>query len=310
MARLVALPPLLPGAGDGNYLVRPPYSPAAELTPRPHVPKGRIQRIVLSAADSRFYPNTGLRGSLPTRTVTVYIPSQYIPGTAAPFIVALDAMGSKNNQLPTILDNLIADHRVPAMIAVMVQNGGGDARGSERGFEYDTVSGRFAEFIEAEVLPAVEAKCQVSLTKDPDGRATMGGSSGGAVAFTMAWFHPELFHRVLTYSGTYTNNQSPENPAFLHGAWEYHEHLIPQSPSKPIRLWMEVGQRDNGSVNASADMHNWVIANERMAAVLAAKGYRYQFVFAVGAGHVDSRVVAQTLPEALEWLWQGYPAGR
>jgi iron(III)-enterobactin esterase len=30
-------------------------------------------------------------------------------------------------------------------------------------------------------------------------------------------------------------------------------------------------------------------------------------VFARGAGHTDGRVTRQTLPEALEWLWQGYP---
>jgi len=247
-----------------------------------------------------------LRGATPTRAVTVYIPSQYVSGTPAPLLVTHDAMGARNNQLPTILDNLIAAHRLPAMVAVMVASGGGDARGSERGLEYDTVSGKFAEFIEAEVLPKVAQDYQVTFTKNPDGRATMGGSSGGAVAFTMAWFHPELYRRVLTYSGTYTNNQSPENPAFLHGAWEYHEHLIPQSAPKPLRIWMEVGENDNGSTNTAADLHNWVIANERMAGVLKAKGYHYQFVYAAGARHVDGRVVAQTLPQALEWLWQGY----
>mgnify|MGYP001550707349 CR=1 FL=1 len=217
-------------------------------------------------------------------------------------------MGARGNQLPTILDNLIAARRLPPMVAVMVRSGGGDGRGSERGLEYDTVSGKFAEFIEAEVLPRVARDYHVTFTHDPDGRATMGGSSGGAVAFTMAWFHPELYHRVLTYSGTYTNNQSPENPASPHGAWEYHEHLVPQSPARPLRIWMEVGENDNGAKNTALDLHNWVIANERMAAALKAKGYHYQFVFAEGAGHVDGRVVAQTLPEALEWLWQGYQA--
>jgi enterochelin esterase family protein len=45
-----------------------------------------------------------------------------------------------------------------------------------------------------------------------------------------------------------------------------------------------------------------------MAKVLAAKGYPYQYVFAENAGHVDRAVRAQTLPEALEYVWQGYPA--
>ncbi len=315
MARLQHLPALTPGAGDGDYLLLQPLPPAPEQTPRPEVPKGRIVQFKLNAAESKFYPDTGLRGTTPTRDVTVYIPSQYVPGTPAPLLVSQDAMGAHNsNQLPTILDNMIADHRLPPMVAVFARSGGGDDRGSERGLEYDTLSGKFAEFIEAEVLPRAAKECNVTFTKDPDARATIGGSSGGAAAFTMAWFHPELYHRVLTYTATYTNNQSPENLALLHGAWEYHEHLIPQSARKPLRVWLEVNENDTGSTSSAADMHNLVIANQRMAGALKAKGYHYQFVYAQGAGrfyaagqgHDDAQVIARTLPQALEWLWQDY----
>ena len=55
------------------------------------------------------------------------------------------------------------------------------------------------------------------------------------------------------------------------------------------------------------NMHDWVLANENMAKVLAAKGYHYQFVFARNAVHVDRGARSQTLAEALEYLWQGYP---
>ena len=135
----------------------------------------------------------------------------------------------------------------------------------------------------------------------------MGGSSGGSCAFIMAWYHPDLYHRVLTYSGTYENQQWPPNAETPHGAWEFHEHLIPNSPIKPIRIWMEVGDRDLLNPNVMRDgMHDWVVANERMARVLAAKGYHYQFVFARNAAHVASAVKLQTLPEALEWLWKDY----
>jgi enterochelin esterase family protein len=207
----------------------------------------------------------------------------------------------------TIAITLIAAHRVPAMIAISISNGGGDAQGSERGLEYDTMSGRYAEFVEKEVLPQVEEKYHVKLTHDPDGRATMGGSSGGSCALIMAWYHPELYHRVLTYSGTYVNQQWPHNPQTPHGAWEFHEHMIPNSPAKPLRIWMEVGDRDFLNPNIMRDnMHDWVVANENMARVLAAKGYHYQFIFARNAGHVDHAVKQQTLPEALEYIWQGY----
>jgi len=187
----------------------------------------------------------------------------------------------------------------------MIANGGGDSLGSERGEEYDTVSGKYAEFVEAEILPKVEKDYNVKITKDPEGRMTLGGSSGGSAAFSMAWFHPELYHRTLIYSGTFVNQHPDAN--YPRGAWEYHDHVIAQSPAKPIRIWMHVSQNDNGAAAASSGLHNWVIANIRMADVLKSKGYHYQFVYAKGAGHTDGKVISQTYPQALEWVWQGYP---
>jgi len=205
------------------------------------------------------------------------------------------------------LDNLIAEGKVPAMIAISIGNGSGDAQGSERGLEYDTMSGVYAEFVENEILPLVESKCKVKLTKDPAGRAAMGGSSGGSCALIMAWYHPELYHRVLTYSGTFINQQWPYSPKTPHGAWEFHEHMVPKSRLKPLRIWMEVGDQDLFNPNVMRDdMHDWVVANENMAKVLASKNYQYQFVFARNARHVDYKVKKQTLPEALEWLWKDY----
>lgn len=296
-------------ADEGDYVVGPPYMDAPELTARDNVPKGMVYRFTMNSTDSKIYP--GISKTAPgqvvpyQRRVTVYVPSQYVAGKPAPFLVSQDSMGA--GQLPTILDNMIADHRLPAMIAVMINSGGGDAQGSERGLEYDTVSGKYAEFIETEVLPKIAQDYHVVFTKDPEGRMTMGGSSGAACALTMAWFRPDLYHRVLSYSGTFVNQQSPLNPESPHGAWEYHEHLIPQSPPKPLRIWMHVGEMDLRYKDDESTLHNWVMANQRMAAALKAKGYHYQFLLARESGHVDGRVVRQTLPQALEWVWRGYP---
>ena len=57
-------------------------------------------------------------------------------------------------------------------------------------------------------------------------------------------------------------------------------------------------------------MHDWVLANEHMARELAAKGYKYQFVFARNSGHCDRTVKAQTLPNALECSWKDYQPAR
>ena len=314
-----------PSNKEGNFIIGPTHPAAAEMNTHAGVPQGNVIEFTMNSADSKTYPGiardagtfgtpdpqdpaklivTTSHAAPYTRHVAVYVPQQYVLGTEAPFIVGADG---PDRMLFTALDNLIAEHRVPVMIAISIGNGSGDAQGSERGLEYDTMSGRYAEFVEHEVLPRVEADAHVRLTRDPDGRATMGGSSGGSCALIMAWYHPELYHRVLTYSGTYVNQQWPPNPETPHGAWEFHEHLIQDSPVKPLRIWMEVGDRDLFTPNMMRDgMHDWVEANEKMARVLAAKGYPYQFVFAENAGHVDRSVKMQTLPEALEFVWQGY----
>jgi len=320
-----------PANADGNFIIGPTHAPAPGMPAAGassiDTPNGTVVEFTMDSADSKYYPgikrDPGTFGtpdpndpaklivttSHPapyTRKVSVYVPKSYVPGTPAPFIVGADG---PDRLLFAALDTLIAGHKLPAIIAISIGNGGGDAQGSERGLEYDTMSGKYAEFVENEVLPRVEAEAKVKLTHDPDGRASTGGSSGASCALSMAWYHPEWYHRVLSYSGTFINQQWPSNPETPHGAWEYHERLIPQSPKKPIRIWMEVGDRDLFNPNAMRDnMHDWVLANERMAQVLAARHYHYQFVFAKNAGHVDRTTKAQTLPEALEYVWQGYKA--
>ena len=312
---------------NGNFIIGPTHRPAPEMTPGPDVPKGRIYTFVMKSSESRIYPGivreAGTFGTPDPRNsarlivttshpapyerkVGVYVPSQYRPGTPAPFIVGMDG---PDPALFTALDSLIAQKRVPVMIAISISNGGGDAQGSQRGLEYDTMSGRHARFVETEVLPRVERDYHVRLTRDPNGRAAMGTSSGASAALIMAWYRPDLYLRVLSYSGTFINQQWPWNPRTPHGAWGFHSQLIPKSPRKPIRIWLEVSDQDFLNPNIMRDgMHDWVLANENMARVLAAKGYPYQFVFARNAGHGDRDVKMQTLPEALEWLWREYKA--
>jgi predicted alpha/beta superfamily hydrolase len=313
-----------PATADGNFVIGPTHNPAPELAHEAAL-AGSVIEFTINSADSKIYPgiarDPGTFGTVDpanparlivttshpapnARKVAVYVPSAYVPASVAPFLVDSDG---PHPWLFSAIDRLIAEHRLPVMIAISIGNGGGDAQGSERGLEYDAMSGRYAEFVETEVLPLVETRARVKLTRDPDARATMGGSSGAACALIMAWYRPDLYHRVLSYSGTFINQQWPYDPKMPHGAWEFHEHLIPENSAKPIRIWMEVGDRDLLNPNVMRDgMHDWVLANENMAKVLADKSYHYQFVFARNAGHVDRAVVQQTLPEALEYVWQGY----
>ena len=309
-----------------NSIIGPAYADAPESVANPAVPQGQVHEFILYSEDSKIYPGIvrihdmqrdahgnymappgGLSGpGRYERHVYVYVPKQLAAGTPAPFMVVQDGHGYVKRMV-NIMDNIIAAKRLPPMVLVFADSGGSDAQGSERGLEYDTVSDRYSNWVEQELLPAVSQHTGVTFTTDPDGRGTLGGSSGAAAAFTMAWFHPERYHKVLSYSGTFVNQAWPVDPKTPRGAWEYHDHLIAKSAKKPIRIWMEVGEKDNRFDNPEETWHNWPLANNRMADVFKKKGYDYRYVFAMGAGHVDNRVVMQTLPAALEWLWRDYP---
>jgi enterochelin esterase-like enzyme len=291
--------------GDGDYTIGPTYTPAPELTVAAGVPRGQVNHFTLSSAVSKIYPSDVASGNAFNRDVWVYVPAQYVAGTAAPFMVVQDG-SSFTSRIPPVLDTMINDKRLPVMIAVLINPGPGDGQGSERGLEYDTVSDAYVTFIETEILPKVQSDYGVTLTADPEGRSAVGSSSGGAAAFTMGWFRPDLYHRIVTWSGSFVALH--EDAMYPHGAWEYHEHLIAESDLKPLRVFLQASQNDNNK-NAQFGMpyFDWLQANMNMSAALAAKGYHRRYLYAQNATHADDKVIRQTLPDALSWAWRGYP---
>ena len=347
-------------------MIGPTHPPAPETAMHAGTPHGTVISLTMKSADSLIYQPGFVRDDAPgcrngaldaartapadpsnvlvtashagnwTRVVDIYVPAGLPAHEPAPFIVFGDGSPAgffDERMFFTILDNMLAEHRLPPMVAIGIGAGGQDAQGSERGREYDAVNGLYAEWVEHEVLPRVEQAASLRLTRNPNDRIAMGFSSSGVAAFTMAWFHPDLYRRVLAYSPTFTNQQWPHDPALPGGAWEYHDlwpgpqqpaltvhgatltpaaalagvPLVPASPLKPIRFWFETGDRELFYYVPSMPdgMHDWTLSDERMAAVLADKHYQYQFLFARDAKHVDRNVEAQTLPEALTWVWQG-----
>src|SRR5207245_7343644 len=180
-------------------------------------------------------------------------------GTAARMLIIHDGRGQMN-LIRNALDNLTIskdlNRKLPAFIAIAVQNGGNDGKKSERGLEYDTMSDRLARFINDEVLPAVLTNADIkaaypklALTQNPWGRSVLGCSSGGAAALTMGWFRPDLFRRIIAYSGTFVDQQdddAAEEAKFPLGAWEYHSGmtLIENSEKKPLRIFTHVPETD------------------------------------------------------------------
>jgi iron(III)-enterobactin esterase len=304
---------------DGNRSIGPAYTPDPSLAPRPEVPKGTIIEFKMDSTGSLYFPGQSRVTGAFSRRVWVYVPKQYAKGEKAPFMVSQDAI--YRPWLINLLDNAIYDKKLPTIVIIFADNGGNDngigvanVQGTERNLEYDNVSARYGRWVQGELLPRVESETKsqipdqaVKLTSDPDGRGAIGCSSGAAAAFAMAWFQPDAFRRVISYSGSYTNLLFPTDPNYPHGASSYYyERLIKDSPKKPIRIWLEVGTQDI-DWGQFGNFLDWQAANRAMASAFKSKGYHYHFDIAQNARHCDDRVPAQTLFEAMQWLWKDYP---
>ena len=312
--------------GNGNFKIGPDYKLDPDLKDQGN-PKGKYFQFSMLLKESKIFSGDDKTLDLKNkkvrteRKIFVYIPNSYNDGDKAPIMIMHDGP-SRLDLVRNALDNLTVsknpERKLPPFIAISVQNGGDDSKGSQRGLEYDTMSGRLALFIENEVLPAVLADevirkdyPNLAFTEDPWGRAVMGCSSGGAAALTMGWFRPDLFRRLVTYSGTFVDQQdddAPEESVYPLGAWEYHsgKKLIEKSEKKPLRIFTHVSESDNGHKDPESTYHNWVMANERTAAALKAKEYEYRYLFSLNSKHCDRGVYGHTLADTLVWAWKGY----
>jgi len=311
--------------GNGNHTIDPEYKLDPDLTDQDNPTGVRFdfsmplaESNIFRGDDSTLDPNKPVRKE---RKVFVYVPAAYKDGTKAPVLVIHDGPGPLR-LVQRALDNLTISkdpaRRLPSFIAIAVQNGGNDSKGSQRGLEYDTMSDRLARFINNEVFPAVlnneEIKEQfpnIAFTDNPWGRGVLGCSSGGAAALSMGWFRPDLFRRLITYSGTFVDQQdddAPEEAQYPLGAWEYHSSmkLIENTEKKPLRIFTHVSENDLRANDPEETYHNWVMANHRTADALKAKGYDYRYVFSKATRHCDSKVFRHTLADTLVWMWRGY----
>jgi enterochelin esterase-like enzyme len=202
---------------------------------------------------------------------------------------------SSNGQfrVPTVFDNLIQKKEMPVTIGIFLNPGEvpaaqpGQKGRSNRSFEYDSLGDQYAKFLLEEILPEVEKKYKI--TKDPEGRAICGISSGGICAWTVAWERPDSFRKVLSHVGSFTN---------IRGGHVYPA-LIRKTEKKPIRVFLQDGANDLDNLHG-----NWPLANQEMAAALKFAGYDYKFEFGDG-GH-NGKHGGAILPDSLRWLWRGY----
>ena len=253
------------------------------------VPKGRVTKHQWG---SQIFPGT-------VRDYWIYVPAQYEPGTKPPPCLMVFQDGgtyvSTNGQfrVPIVFDNLIHKKEMPITIGLFLNPGevpaaeAGQKSRSNRSYEYDSLGDLYARFLLEEILPAIEKS--YNITKDPEGRAICGISSGGICAWTVAWKRPDDFRKVLSHVGSFTN---------IRGGNVYPA-LIRRTPKKPIRVFLQDGGNDLDNLHGS-----WPLSNQEMAATLKFAGYDYKFQFGDG-GH-NGKHGGAILPEALRWLWRDY----
>jgi enterochelin esterase-like enzyme len=249
------------------------------------VPEGKVSKHTWN---SSIFPGT-------VRDYWVYVPAQYDKSKPACVMVFQDGGSYVNDKgqfrVPIVFDNLIHKKEMPVMIGIFINPGtipakeqGQKAR-SNRSFEYDTLSDQYVRFLEKEILPEV-AK-DYNLRKDAAGRGICGISSGGICAFTAAWERPDLFSKVLSHVGSFTN---------IRGGDAY-PGLIRKTENKPIRVFLQ-----DGSGDLDNQFGNWPLANQEMASALKYKKYDYKFEYGDG-GH-NGKHGGAILPESLKWLWR------
>ena len=297
--------------GDGDFMVGPTYTPSPDLKLKAGAPAGFSVSFSLSSAMSQIFTGSDFTPPLTfTRTIKVWVPQQYVDGTASPFMVSSDGFYAG---LQTVVQNLADDpspaHRVPPLVIIGIQNGPDVHPNSERSLEYDTVSDRYWRFVTQEVIPAALSNKQLlakypnfKLTSDPNGRGGYGCSSGGPAVMGLAWFGD--FNRVFSFSGSFVALQKTADHPF--GAWEY-TGMITNTPARQsLRVFQEVCENDHGAGTPDSTHTNWVTSNTNMAHALAANGNHQRFILALGAGHCDSNARNEVMPDGLIWLWQDY----
>ena len=264
------------------------YKLGADSERQPGVPAGKVTQHTWT---SKIFPGT-------VRNYWVYVPAQYSSSKPSCLMVFQDGGSFVREdgswRVPIVFDNLIHKREMPVTIGVFVDPGVLPAPSPKlqarynRSFEYDALGDRYATFLLEEILPEVRKLYQFS--DNANDRAIAGSSSGGIAAFTAAWTHPEAFRRVLSFIGSYVN---------LRGGHMYPS-LIRKTEPKPLRVFLQDGKADQ-DIYAG----HWFVANEDMAAALQYAGYDSTFV--VGTEGHNSKHGSAILPDALRWLWRGYP---
>jgi len=266
---------------------KPKWEPHPDAIVQDSIPNGKV--ISMAPWESKVFPNT-------IRDWSIYVPAQYNESEPAALMVFQDGERMRNEKgrwrIPTVFDNLIASGEMPVTIAVFINPGHEtskplqDQRFSNRSLEYDSLGDRYVRFLLEEIIPEVEKEYRLS--KDPEMRAIGGSSSGAICAFTAAWERPDMFRKVYSTVGSFTNLRGGN----VYPAW------VRKTEPKPLRIYMS---------DTSGDIDNpfgsWPWSNRLMASALTYMGYDVRLDWEEGYAHNDD-YGSSIFPDAMRWLWR------
>jgi enterochelin esterase-like enzyme len=243
-------PEQLPSLRDWNphsILALPKARPETWWTRRPDVPAGSF---MIESFRSELLNNE--------RNLSIYLPHGYNPEAGPyPLLIMFDGnvWGEKYSIAPT-LDNLIAEGRIPPMIALMPSVINNQIRGEEL-----PCNPKFIDFVSQELIPWAAQRWNIS---DRAERTIVAGQSYGGLAASFAAFYaPERFGNVLSQSGSFWwpdfEGAKPESRWML-AQYE-------QNERRAVRFYLEVG------------LCEWMLLSDNytMRDILEAKGYDLHF---------------------------------
>jgi enterochelin esterase-like enzyme len=311
VGRLHSFHYLIDGKKFGGRPDLPAFSPLSYL--QPDVSSGTLSPKITHT--SKIYD--GMKADY-----WIYVPAQYDKDTPAALMVFQDGGWytdrNGNNPALNVIDNLIAQKKIPVMICVFINPGDiSDSpdtptyrfvkaysdkwqrtlKDSMRSTLYDTVSDRYVRYLRSEVLAEVAAK--YNIRQDAYSRAITGLSSGGICAFNAAWQMPDQFGRVISWIGSFASIQWREDPNVPDGGQDFPDKVLHET-KRNIRVWLQ-----DGSEDLELDRYgSWPLANLRLANALKLKDYDFHFSF--GKGTHNSAHGAAQFPEEMIWLWRDY----
>ncbi len=249
--------------------------PDAPLQPwiirRPGVPAGQVEK--------RRFKSVALKNE---REVAIYLPPHYSPRAKPyPLLVVFDEEAYLTLvPTPTILDNLIAERRIPPMVALLVGNAPG-ARDREL-----VCNPEFFRALVTELLPWAHGL--YNFTTDPRQTVVAGSSAGGLAAACAGLWYPETFGNVLAQSGAFhlTPPSSRDSTASSSEPnWMARQFI--SSPRKPLRFYLDTGTTE---FNATGGADSILFCTRVLRDVLRAKGYEVHYQeFAGGHDYLSWR---------------------